>query len=362
MRFKILRDFNLAMLAKQAWRFHTSPNSLISRCFKEKYYPHTDILQASTGPNPSYARRSIYNAIWIIQKGTCWRIGSGQNVKIWEDHWIPYHNNFKVITIDRGDSNMRLVKDLMNPDGQGWNSEVLEGNFLHIDSSAITQIPIIESTNMDALMWMFEPNGCYTVKSGYKAIQIWKARSQTTARTSNENNSVWKKLWNLNTIPRHKTIIWRILTNSLPLRSELGKRGILCIPLCPRCESKVETLNHTFSSSPFISRTWFGSNVNLKILDIPMFDFQEWLTHSLLNVKEEIIIQIASIIYNIWQAHDQSIYENQNLPEEEIFQRTSRCINDFLLANSTDSETETHYSKHPSIPHIPTSPPVSAGS
>lgn len=31
MGFKILRGFNLAMLAKQAWRFHTSHNSLISR-------------------------------------------------------------------------------------------------------------------------------------------------------------------------------------------------------------------------------------------------------------------------------------------------------------------------------------------
>jgi len=39
MGFKTLRDFNLAMLAKQVWRFHTNPTSLISKCFKAKYYP-----------------------------------------------------------------------------------------------------------------------------------------------------------------------------------------------------------------------------------------------------------------------------------------------------------------------------------
>lgn len=36
--FKNLRDFNLAMLAKQVWRFHTQPNSLITWCFKAKYF------------------------------------------------------------------------------------------------------------------------------------------------------------------------------------------------------------------------------------------------------------------------------------------------------------------------------------
>jgi hypothetical protein len=54
MGFKIIRDFNLAMLAKQAWRLHTNPTSLISKCFKAKYFPHSDILQATVGCNPSY--------------------------------------------------------------------------------------------------------------------------------------------------------------------------------------------------------------------------------------------------------------------------------------------------------------------
>jgi len=53
--FRCLRDFNLAMLAKQIWRLHNSPNSLIAKCFKAKYYPTTNVLQAFIGVNPSYA-------------------------------------------------------------------------------------------------------------------------------------------------------------------------------------------------------------------------------------------------------------------------------------------------------------------
>ena len=68
MGFKILRDFNLAMLAKQTWRFHVSPNSLIARCYKAKYYPNSDILQAGQGSNPSYAWRNIFNSIHTDHK------------------------------------------------------------------------------------------------------------------------------------------------------------------------------------------------------------------------------------------------------------------------------------------------------
>lgn len=58
--FKCLRDFNLAMLAKQAWRLHTNPTSLIAQVYKAKYYPHLDILKANIGTTPSYAWRSIH--------------------------------------------------------------------------------------------------------------------------------------------------------------------------------------------------------------------------------------------------------------------------------------------------------------
>jgi len=42
------------MLAKQVWRLHTNPNSLLARVLKAKYYPMCDVLQATVGDNPSY--------------------------------------------------------------------------------------------------------------------------------------------------------------------------------------------------------------------------------------------------------------------------------------------------------------------
>ena len=51
--FKDFELFNLAMLARQAWRLLQDPNSFSAHVLKSIYYPDTSILQATLGSHPS---------------------------------------------------------------------------------------------------------------------------------------------------------------------------------------------------------------------------------------------------------------------------------------------------------------------
>lgn len=51
--FHNLHWFNLAMVAKQGWRFISSSNSLLARFFKAKYFLQCDFLDTEEGSNPS---------------------------------------------------------------------------------------------------------------------------------------------------------------------------------------------------------------------------------------------------------------------------------------------------------------------
>lgn len=42
--FKNFRDFNLAKLGKQGWRFITNPESLFTRIYKAKYFASEDFF------------------------------------------------------------------------------------------------------------------------------------------------------------------------------------------------------------------------------------------------------------------------------------------------------------------------------
>lgn len=62
MGFKQQKQFNLTLLAKQGWYLHMGGDLLMYQVFKAKYFPNSDLVQASMGSSPSYAWKSILTA------------------------------------------------------------------------------------------------------------------------------------------------------------------------------------------------------------------------------------------------------------------------------------------------------------
>lgn len=268
----------------------------------------------------------------MIFKGSCWRIGNGNTTKIWGDNWIPSHHEFKVMTTGNSNQHNSKVKELINIESPNWDLEILHSLLLPLDHAHIQQIPLLNLSNQDELMWMYAIDGIYSVKSRYKAIKEWQTQSKTPSATSSSKSTVWKKIWALNTISRHKVMIWSILQNSLPVRSELNKGGIPCSILCPICNFRVETITHAFMTCPDINITWFGSRLTIKFSDCPNPNFVNWLFDFILHNKESTIIEIGAIIYSIWHARNLSIYENQWIHEEKIILRAENSLRDLFSA------------------------------
>ena len=97
MGFRDIRSFNLAMLAKQGWRLMQETNLLLYGCFKAKYFPRCNFLEAGETPNSSYVWRSIMAAQEILRRGSCWRVGDGSVIPVTQDKWIPNHPTNMVI-------------------------------------------------------------------------------------------------------------------------------------------------------------------------------------------------------------------------------------------------------------------------
>ncbi|XP_074339885.1 putative mitochondrial protein AtMg00310 [Apium graveolens] len=88
MGFRNFKDFNLAMLGKQVWRFLTNPESLVSRLYKARYYVDGDFLNSPLGHNPTFIWRSIVEAKKILRDRVRWRIGTGQDIQITGQPWL----------------------------------------------------------------------------------------------------------------------------------------------------------------------------------------------------------------------------------------------------------------------------------
>ncbi|CAM8956535.1 unnamed protein product [Rhodiola kirilowii] len=110
--FRDFKCINLAFLCKQAWRMATQPELLLARTFKSKYFPHTDILQATKGYKPSPVWLSILKGIGVLKAGS--RADRVSNTLT----WIPGSFNIKSaykVAMDAVNSSRQGIGESSNP-------------------------------------------------------------------------------------------------------------------------------------------------------------------------------------------------------------------------------------------------------
>jgi hypothetical protein len=136
MGFRDLHTFNMTMLAKHSLRLLSNPESLCARVLKAKYYPLSNLLNAGPKQGSSYTWQSIFAGLRTFKKGHIWRIGRGENVHVWEDHWIPSSPNRRVCS-RRGNIVLRKVNELIDPVTNKWDEDLIRSIFLQIDAERI---------------------------------------------------------------------------------------------------------------------------------------------------------------------------------------------------------------------------------
>ena len=72
MGFRDLRNFDLAMLAKQGWRLRQDQGSLLYGCFKARNFPRCSFLEALDVPNDEilYKENSLSEARFRTKNNT----------------------------------------------------------------------------------------------------------------------------------------------------------------------------------------------------------------------------------------------------------------------------------------------------
>jgi hypothetical protein len=164
--FRDLYGFNLAMLARQAWRMLNAPESLCARLLKALYFPSTSVLEAKPVAGMSYSWRSILKGVELLKEGVVWRIGDGTDVNIWSDQWLNRTDAAKTIT-PRDRCLLTRVSELIDPVKNKWDVNLVRNNFWGIDVKAILATPLREDFE-DYYAWLFEESGVFAVKAAYK--------------------------------------------------------------------------------------------------------------------------------------------------------------------------------------------------
>jgi hypothetical protein len=158
MGFRDYGDFNQALLAKQAWRMATNPDSLCARVLKARYFGDGDFMSARCPKRSSFTWKSILYGRELLKEGVVWRIGSGEKIKALEDNWIPRSYHMRPLGT-KPDQIVDTVSELLLDNGAGWDVEKLNECFFEVDVNDILKIPVGRAGTADYLAWNYTKKG-----------------------------------------------------------------------------------------------------------------------------------------------------------------------------------------------------------
>ena len=233
MGFKQLKEFNLAMYAKQGWRLQTGVDSLLVRVFKAKYFPNSDFKSASLGSNPSYAWRSLMAAQVVVKEGSRWQVGNGRSTRIWKDKWFPSPSTYRVISPISILPQDARVESLIDRENGVWKNELVRQVFLPHETDTICGIVLSASQPVDKQVWAPTTNGIFNARSAYKIAKEMGMRADTGALSDGSRmRCFWKHLWRCNVPHKVRHLIWRACRDILPTKANLVARKVLLDSCC----------------------------------------------------------------------------------------------------------------------------------
>lgn len=334
--FKEMSSFNLALLAKMAWRVLHDSDALWVQVFKGLYFPNSDFLKAKKDGRASWAWSSLLEGRDALLQGSLWHIRIGDTVGVWSDAWIPGLVNHRLDIARRTGINWSLkVEDLIDWNTRSWDLICLRDVITEEERRAIENIPIASTKGMDELIWPYNRNGKPSVKSVY-AFLTEKASQQASYVPSGSHwvdKRVWKSIWNEDCPPKIRNFLWRCCSNSLAVYGNLRRRKLMVDGSCPFCGTE-ETVEHALMQCDWSLCVWFGylgvhvDRALTTTLDDWWLYIQE-LAGSKEAEKKSVLRRIAFTLWYIWKVRSEAVF-GQFLPQPQaIIKRLTDVVKEY---------------------------------
>jgi hypothetical protein len=183
----------------------THPESLCARLLKARYYPHGDLLDTVCSGNPSATWSSISYGLDLLKKGIIYRVGSGANIRAWQDNWIPRQSYMKVLT-PRGNNCVRRVSELLD-DQHNWKVDLIRQAFRPVDAELFWGIKVSNRITDDIIAWQPEKSDIFSVRSSYKLALNDLLEQCAFPASSLQPDCVvscWSRIWKAEVPPKVK--------------------------------------------------------------------------------------------------------------------------------------------------------------
>ncbi|CAL1367047.1 unnamed protein product [Linum trigynum] len=348
--FRDFDRFNVAMLAKQAWRLICEPESTLARMYKARYHYTDHFLLARQGARPSWAWQGILQGRDLLNKGLRWQVGSGTKINTLLDPWLPTDPPSSPVLLIGASLDHPMVSFLLDSNAMEWNLDLLKTIFPPVTIDKILSIPLPSSPQEDKLIWHYDKSGHYTVKSGYHLL----SNGLNLPRNSLPyflNTKFWKFLWNIPMPPKLKFFLWRLVRGFLPVKGTLLYKKIISSGLCPVCCEVNEDFKHCFFDCRITRELWTLSDLD-HIRDMMRESPMDLAWRNLFltpHISKNDVAFIVFLFWRIWKGRCKATYGYILYRSHVLYRQLLAQVEEWRMAEAQKVQRSEEVQR--SIPH-----------
>ncbi|CAN1296474.1 Putative ribonuclease H protein At1g65750 [Linum perenne] len=312
--FRSFREFNLAFLAKLAWKIIKMPNALWVRVLKALYFPSDDFVTVKQKRCSSWIWSSILQGRDTLVKGIRKNIGNGNTTWL-DEAWFPGSCDFRCYP--NPSLNCR-VSDCMVQGRQCWDVEKLRAIFPEDMVREIRKIPIGPPHLEDKWLWHGDKKGKFSVKGCYWLMK--NGNTQPREARGQYGTADWKWLWQLKIPSKVKLFLWRGCCNILPTRMNLYRRSCCDSSRCLGCNEQDESTEHMLLSCRKIGEFWREAAPFAREVEEGE-SFMQWLMRSKDNLQPPHVIKLICCCWFIWKQRNDLVFRNNQLDRNSMIRR-----------------------------------------
>ncbi|CAN1156138.1 Putative ribonuclease H protein At1g65750 [Linum perenne] len=330
--FRSFFEFNLAFIAKLAWKIIINPNALWTQLLKGLYFPNTSFLQASRHHKSSWIWSGIIEGRKSLILGLRKNIGDGNDTSI-VDAWIPESAGFKA-SCSEAFMKFKVSDFILNPHRK-WDLQKLKAAFPADVVEQILLIPLGPEGFPDKFVWHFESTGKFTVRSCYRYLQSITHPQNQPVDVSLKK--LWKWLWHLDLPPKLKFFLWRACKNALPTKASLFRRRCSDSAVCVTCLAEVETLEHLLFHCAVSRSFWQLVSPAIQCPNINQSTIS-WFMSIAASASKDSSAEIGYIVWYIWKLRNELLFQNVS---PSLLDLASRRMNDLQRWRTCSSNLST---------------------
>ena len=337
-----IQAFNVALLAKQAWRILTKPECLLSKILRAKYCNKAHFLQSKPPKAASHGWRGILKGRDLLLTHLSKAIGDGEDTRIWKDPWLSSTTPLRPIGPVTEDNQDLVVADLFCRGSMEWNVSKIKSmlpQYLHIIQSIKPSI----TGSPDSYVWLASRSGLYSAKSGYYAA------TTMDNHTPAANQVLFKTIWNSKVSPKLQLFLWKITQGAIAIGENLAKRGLLANIACRYC-GEYETTEHIFLHCNHTRQVWASQLWKLNFNPSDCSSFSEAFLSSVgqTNLPPRGVAGnlFPWICWGIWTARNYRIFESRDTPPAETLARSIRNAREWENAQAISTSSSHVHSLH----------------